>query len=118
MTAPRLDGRSAEDILAEIKYKSEVFTPEWKPDGTGPDGGGALARLFSEMFFETVDRYNRFLDKSYLEFLNMLGVCAAAPLPPREWRRREWRRAPRGACSLKKIPVYLPIFPTEPATSA
>lgn len=81
MIAPKLDGRSLEDILAEIKHKSEVYTPEWRLDWKVPDGGGALARLFAEMFFETVDRYNRFPDKSYLEFLNMLGVCTKTVSP-------------------------------------
>lgn len=81
MIAPKLDGRDMEDILAEIKYKSEVYTPEWRLDFQSPDGGGALARLFAEMFFETVDRYNRFPDKSYLEFLNMLGVCTKTVSP-------------------------------------
>lgn len=81
MIAPKLDGRSMEDILAEIRYKSEVCTPEWRFDPKTPDGGGALARLFAEMFFETVDRYNRFPEKSYLEFLNMLGICTKAVSP-------------------------------------
>ncbi|MDE7234011.1 MAG: hypothetical protein K2N29_03020, partial [Ruminiclostridium sp.] len=81
MIAPKLDGRDMEDILTEIRYKSEVYTPEWRLDFKAPDGGGALARLFAEMFFETVDRYNRFPDKSYLEFLNMLGVCTKTVSP-------------------------------------
>lgn len=81
MITPKLDTRNMEDILAEIKYKSEAYTPEWQLDFKTLDGGGALARLFAEMFFETVDRYNRFPDKSYLEFLNMLGVSAKTVSP-------------------------------------
>lgn len=81
MIAPKLDSRGPEDILAEIRHKSEVYTPEWRLDFKQPDGGGALARLFAEMFFETVERYNRFPDKSYLEFLNMLGIGDKAVSP-------------------------------------
>ena len=81
MITPKLDGRTVDDILAEIKRKSELYTPEWRFDLSNPDGGAALAQLFAEMFFGTVDRYNRYPDKCYIEFLNMLGVCAKSVSP-------------------------------------
>lgn len=81
MITPKLDSRSVNDILAEIKRKSESYTPEWRFDQSDPDGGAALAQLFAEMFYGTIDRYNRFPDKCYLEFLNMLGVSAGAVSP-------------------------------------
>ena len=81
MITPMLDSRSVSDILAEIKRKSECYTPEWRFDPENPDGGAALAQIFSEMFYETIDRYNRFPDKCYLEFLNLLGVSAGAVSP-------------------------------------
>lgn len=81
MITPKLDSRRVSDIIAEIKRKSESYTPEWRFDPERPDGGAALAQIFSEMFFETIDRYNRFPDKCYLEFLNMLGVSAGAVSP-------------------------------------
>lgn len=81
MNTPKLDSRSVEDILALIKQKSEFYTPEWTLDFDDPDGGAALAQLFAEMFHGTIDRYNRFPDKCYLEFLNMVGVCAKSVTP-------------------------------------
>lgn len=81
MTIPQLDSRSINDILAEIKKKSEFYTPEWRFDFDNPDAGAALAQLFAEMFYDTIDRYNRFPDKCYLEFLNMLGVSARSVTP-------------------------------------
>ncbi|MGN0688044.1 MAG: baseplate J/gp47 family protein [Oscillospiraceae bacterium] len=81
MISPKLDSRTAEDILALIKQKSEVYTPEWLLDYDNTDGGAALARLFAEMFHGTIDRFNRFPDKCYLEFLNMVGVCAKSVSP-------------------------------------
>ena len=81
MMYPKLDGRSTNDILAQIKKKSEFYTPEWRYDPEDMDAGGALARIFAEMFYETIDRYNRFPDKCYLEFLNMQGVCAKPGSP-------------------------------------
>ena len=81
MISPKLDSRTVDDILSEIKRKSELYTPEWRFDTANPDGGAALARLFAEMFYGTVDRYNRYPDKCYIEFLNMLGVCAKSVSP-------------------------------------
>lgn len=81
MTTPKLDGRTLDDILALIKKKSEFYTPEWLPDFSNTDGGTALARLFAEMFQGTIDRFDRFPDKCYLEFLNMVGVCGKSVSP-------------------------------------
>ncbi len=83
MMYPKLDSRNEKDILSLIRQKSEVYTPEWRFDPDEPDAGVAIARIFSEMFYETIDRYNRFPDKCYLEFLNMQGVCAK-PVSPSE----------------------------------
>lgn len=81
MRNPKPDGRTVRDLIAEIRKKSVSYTPEWRFDPDDMDAGGALATIFSEMFFETIDRYNRFPDKCYLEFLNMQGVCAK-PVSP------------------------------------
>ena len=76
MNMLKLDGRTAADILALIGRKSGSYTPEWRFDPQSPDGGTALAILFSEMFCGTIDRLDRFPDKCSLEFLNMLGVLS------------------------------------------
>lgn len=81
MTTLKPDGRNINDIIAEIKRKSEFYTPEWRYDPANPDGGGALARLFSEMTYDTIEKYNRFPEKCYLEFLNMLGAGAKSVSP-------------------------------------
>lgn len=81
MIIPKLDGRTTSDILALIGRKSGSYTPEWNFDPERPDGGAALAMLFSEMFCGTIDRLDRFPDKCSLEFLNLLGVNAK-PVSP------------------------------------
>ena len=81
MNTPKLDGRTAADILALIGRKSGSYTPEWRFDPENPDGGTALATLFAEMFSGTVDRLDRFPDKCSLEFLNLMGV-GAKPVSP------------------------------------
>ena len=56
MNSPKLDGRTVSDVLTLIDEKSRAYTPEWKFNANDPDGGTALAMLFSEMFCGTVDR--------------------------------------------------------------
>ena len=81
MNSPKLDGRTVSDVLTLIEEKSRAYTPEWKFNANDPDGGTALAMLFSEMFCGTVDRLDRFPDKCSLEFLNLIGVSAKPAAP-------------------------------------
>mgnify|MGYP000330854491 FL=1 len=81
MNSPKLDGRTVSDVLTLIDEKSRAYTPEWKFNANDPDGGTALAMLFSEMFCGTVDRLDRFPDKCSLEFLNLIGVSAKPAAP-------------------------------------
>ena len=50
------------------------YLPEWRFDGSKDDPGNALAELFSDMFSQSIDRYNTIPQKLYTEFLNLLGV--------------------------------------------
>ncbi len=71
---PVLDPRDDKAILEEIRRRARSYTPQWRFDPDDMDAGGALATLFSRMFAQTVDRYNRVLYKDYIEFLNLLAV--------------------------------------------
>ena len=71
---PVLDRRGLPGILEDIREKAKSYAPEWRYDPQDMDAGGALAQPFGEMFFETVDRFNRVPYKNYIEFLNMLDV--------------------------------------------
>ncbi len=68
------DDYSQEGILNLIQTMAQVYTPEWKMNHLEPDGGYALAVLFSGMFSETLNIFNSVPHKHYLFFLNMLGV--------------------------------------------
>ena len=58
------------------------YTPEWRYEpGDGDDPGAAIAELFGEMFQQTIDRFNRIPQKTYIEFLNMLGVESPTVTP-------------------------------------
>lgn len=71
---PILDPRDEQALLEEIRRRARSYTPEWKNDPEDRDAGGALAAIFSHLFSQTVDRYNRVLHKDYIEFLNLLSV--------------------------------------------
>lgn len=81
MNAPKLDKRTAEELFKEIERRSRSYTPEWQLDADHPDGGAALARIFSEMLFDTADRFNRLPEKHRLEFLNLLDCTPKSPTP-------------------------------------
>src|SRR5699024_4722728 len=45
------------------------------------DPGAALAELFGEMFYQTVDRFNSVPGKLHTEFLNLTGFRMPDPVP-------------------------------------
>jgi len=79
--APKIDGRTAQDIIRDIERKARIYTPEWKYEPEVMDGGGAIAEIFAQMFGETLDRLNRVPYKHYLEFLNLLGTSVQSITP-------------------------------------
>lgn len=76
-----LDGRDRADIMAEIAAHAREYTPEWRYEGAEDDPGAALAALFGEMFYQTVDRMNAVPQKLHTEFLNLVGFQMPAPAP-------------------------------------
>lgn len=82
MTKPILDPRTHEDIMELIKRRAWEYVPEWRyTPGDEKDPGAAIAALFGEMFYHTVDRYNLLPEKYYTEFLNLLGVASPTLTP-------------------------------------
>lgn len=78
---PILDPRSREDILAQVVDHARSYTPEWRCDGAEDDPGAALAALFCDMFYQTVDRFNSVPGKLRTEFLNLTGFQMPDPSP-------------------------------------
>ncbi len=72
MKSPIIDNRNYEDIYNQILGLAKGYVPKWNTDNS--DVGIILSRLFSSMFEETVQRYNKIPFKNYLYFLNMLGA--------------------------------------------
>ena len=51
---PECDGRKYDDIIKEIEYLAEKYTPEWKFSPDNPDAGTALACVFAHRMSETI----------------------------------------------------------------
>lgn len=81
MKQPVLDPRDREAILAQLAYRARAYAPEWRYEGTQDDPGAALAELFGEMFYQTVDRFNSVPGKLHTEFLNLTGFRMPDPVP-------------------------------------
>ena len=72
MQAPKIDPRSYEEIVAQTEELVQVLTT-WQP-GTEMDAGGAMVRIFGRFAEIVKDRLNRVPEKSFLSFLDLIGV--------------------------------------------
>lgn len=70
-----------EDLIETIRRLAIAYTPEWKLDEKYPDAGTALAILYADMFYGTVCRYNRILEKNQTAFFRCLGARPKPPVP-------------------------------------
>ncbi|MCK4820671.1 putative baseplate assembly protein, partial [bacterium] len=69
---PRIDKRSAEDLLKEMKSLVPFYAPEWRP--SGEDAGLTLIKIFSQMLETVIQRLNRVPEKNFAAFLDTLGI--------------------------------------------
>ncbi len=80
MNPPILDPRSQQDLMAEVAAHARQYTPEWRYEGAKDDPGAAIAQLFGEIFYQTVDRFNSVPDRLFTEFLELAGVQMPDPM--------------------------------------
>ncbi len=74
---PKLDDRSYEDLVAEIRARVSRYTPEWKPgwnDLNDSDPGVTLAQVFAWLCDMMLYRMNRVPELNYLKFLELIGI--------------------------------------------
>ena len=76
---PVLDDRSYDQILAELKARIPVYTPEWTDQGPS-DPGITLLELFAYLGESLLYRFNQIPDQTRLWLLRLLQV---PPYPPR-----------------------------------
>ncbi|WP_432666836.1 baseplate J/gp47 family protein [Wukongibacter baidiensis] len=83
MKAPIIDDRKFNDLIDEMKDIVPYFTPEWKFTPHNPDVGTALFMVAALQLEETIDLFNRSLDKNFVSFLNYLNINLKPPKPAR-----------------------------------
>ncbi|MFH1962120.1 MAG: putative baseplate assembly protein [bacterium] len=71
--APKIDKRTSEEILEEIKALVPFYTPEWNVNEDKGVGIGFLT-IFVNSLKAVIDRLNSIPDKNFIAFLNMLGA--------------------------------------------
>ena len=67
--------------MAQLAAHARSYTPEWRYEGAEDDPGSALAELFGDLFYQTVDRMNSVPGKLHTEFLNLTGFQMPDPVP-------------------------------------
>lgn len=85
---PRIDDRSYDSIVAEMRSRISRYTPEWNPvwtDQNDSDPGITMLQVFAWLGEMLAYRMNRVPELNYLKFLQLLGV----ELRPREPARAE-----------------------------
>src|SRR5436190_3719967 len=78
LVTPRLDDLRFQDIVDEAKSRIPRYCPEWT-DHNVSDPGVALIELFAWMTELLLCRVNQVPDKTYVRFLELIGVRLEPP---------------------------------------
>lgn len=77
----KLDNRSREDVLNQMKELAVSYTPEWLFDTDKPDIGSCIALLFADEMQELIKRYNSIPERHCIELVNMLNISLKQAYP-------------------------------------
>jgi hypothetical protein len=80
LESPNLDDRKWQDIVDEAKALIPKYAPEWT-DHNPSDLGITLIELFAWIVEGMIYRLNKVPEKSYIEFLNLLGITRDPATP-------------------------------------
>ena len=77
---PKLDDRTFDELVRELQLRIPRYAPEWT-DYNDSDPGMTLVQLFAWLTETLQYRLNRVPERSYLKFLQLLGLelTTAAP---------------------------------------
>ncbi len=78
LPTPTLDDRHFQDIVDQVKSMIPRYCPEWT-DHNVSDPGVTLIELFAWMTDMLLYRVNQVPDKSYIKFLELIGVRLESP---------------------------------------
>ncbi|MBQ3789304.1 MAG: hypothetical protein II800_00060 [Lachnospiraceae bacterium] len=76
-----IDERTQADIEERIRELSDSYGTGWQMDEENPDIGYALARIFSGLMKENIDRMGDVVDRYHTEFVNMLDISLLPARP-------------------------------------
>lgn len=94
-TAPKIDGRSTQDISRQVQRLLAVYAPlpelpgtdapqpTWENQLARPGLGAALVGIFSRFSELIIQRLNKTPEKNLLAYLDMLGLSVLPPQPAR-----------------------------------
>ncbi|HYR06160.1 MAG TPA: hypothetical protein VEQ60_00225, partial [Longimicrobium sp.] len=119
---PRIDGRKASDLRRQLLRTVPHYTPEW-PAAAPDDPGMAVVDAFALLAEGVIQQLNRVPEKSFIEFLNLLGVQLAPARPaivPVQFRLSTGLAAPvlvraRTRCAAPARPPRTEDLPFETA---
>lgn len=77
----KLDYRTRDDILGEMRRLGTSYTPEWYFDEKSEDAGVVIAKIFATQTAENIRHFNQTLERYRVEFANMYGVNVSAAKP-------------------------------------
>jgi hypothetical protein len=78
LPSPNLDDRTFSQLVEEARLRIAATCPAWTDLSVG-DPGMALIEVFAFLTETLIYRFNRVPDKSYIEFLRLLGVSLFPP---------------------------------------
>lgn len=82
LPTPNLDDRRFQDLVNEAKRRIPQYCPEWT-DHNVSDPGVMLIELFAWMVESLIYRLNRVPEKSFITFLDLMGVRLQPPAAAR-----------------------------------
>ena len=77
---PNLDDRTWQDLVDQTTQLIPRFAPGWT-DRNPSDLGITLIELFAWLVESMLYRLNKVPDRTYIEFLNLLGILRDPPVP-------------------------------------
>ena len=99
LEAPVLDSRRFEEIFEQARLRIPRYTPEWR-DWNESDPGITLLQLFAWLTEMQLYELNRVPDRSYIKFLQLLGL----ELRPAQPAQADLTFTPRANAPVQGVP--------------
>ncbi len=102
MNVPVIDKRNREKIYNQVLELAKQYVPEWAVSEEEEDVGVILSHIFSNMFADTIQRFNKMPYKNYIYFLNLLGADILPAISSRGYITVELTDTVKNGVKIKK----------------